>query len=61
MSIIKTLLLVIFPPLGVALHKGIGGSFLLNLILTLFGYVPGLLHGIWLFMINENPEETDVV
>lgn len=58
MNILKSILLLVFPPLGVAMHSGIGGSFLLNLVLTFFGYFPGLLHGIWLFMINEEPEET---
>jgi uncharacterized membrane protein YqaE (UPF0057 family) len=33
--------------LGVLLGKGVGFAFLLNIILTLCGYVPGLIHAFW--------------
>ena len=39
---------IILPPLGVLLDKGIGGAFLLNIILTLLGYIPGLIHAFWI-------------
>lgn len=38
---------ILIPPLGVALKHGLGGTFLINLILTLILYVPGLIHGIY--------------
>lgn len=44
----KVLAAVLVPPLGVFWHQGAGWSFWLNLLLTLFGYVPGLIHAIWL-------------
>ena len=36
-----------FPPLGVFLVAGFGSSFWINLLLTLFLYVPGQLHALW--------------
>lgn len=47
MEIIRIILLVIIPPVGVFLKVGIGLHFWLNVLLTLLGYVPGLIHGIW--------------
>ena len=38
---------IILPPLGVLLGKGFGWAFILNIILTLLGYIPGLIHAFW--------------
>ena len=38
---------ILLPPVGVALARGIGGAFVLNLILTIFGYIPGIIHAVW--------------
>ena len=47
MSIITLIATVIVPPLGVAMKHGLGKTFLINLILTLIFYVPGLIHGLY--------------
>ena len=39
---------VLLPPLAVVLKKGIGKDFLINLVLTLFFSIPGIIHGVWL-------------
>ena len=51
---ILTLLVTLFvPPLGVALKKGFGGHFWVNLALTVFGfYIAGLIHGIYVVLKN---------
>ncbi len=38
---------IIIPPLGVFLRVGFGWEFWLNILLTLLGYIPGLVHAIW--------------
>lgn len=43
----RIVLTILLPPLGVLLGKGIGGAFILNIILTLLGYFPGLVHAFW--------------
>lgn len=48
MDILRTILSVIIPPVGVFLQVGIGLQFWLNIVLTLFGYFPGLIHAIWI-------------
>lgn len=45
----KLLLIIIaifIPPLAVGLKAGIGGSLVINIILTLLFYIPGLIHAI---------------
>jgi uncharacterized membrane protein YqaE (UPF0057 family) len=39
---------VIIPPLGVFLQVGFGLHFWLNIVLTLLGYIPGLIHAIYI-------------
>ena len=47
MDIIRIILTVILPPLGVFLQVGIGKHFWINILLTLLGYIPGVVHGVW--------------
>lgn len=45
---VKILLALFVPPLGVAMEVGLGFQFWLNLVLTLCGYVPGVIHAAWI-------------
>jgi uncharacterized membrane protein YqaE (UPF0057 family) len=47
-DLLRTLLSIVLPPLGVFLQEGIGTQFWINLLLTLLGYIPGLVHAIWI-------------
>jgi len=47
LDILRIILSVIIPPVGVFLQVGIGLQFWLNILLTLLGYFPGLIHAIW--------------
>ena len=47
MDVLRIILSVIIPPLGVFLQVGFGWQFWLNILLTLLGYIPGLIHAIW--------------
>ncbi len=47
-DIIRVILAVIIPPLGVFTQVGFGLHFWLNILLTLLGYIPGLVHAIWI-------------
>lgn len=38
---------IILPPLGVFWQVGLSGQFWLNVLLTILGYIPGLIHAIW--------------
>lgn len=48
MSVLEIILAILFPPLAVLWRFGLSGKFLLNLILTLLFYVPGLIHALYI-------------
>ena len=48
MDVIRVILSIILPPLGVFLQVGIGLHFWINILLTLMGYIPGIVHAIWI-------------
>ena len=48
MDIIRILLSIVIPPLGVFLQVGLGTDFWINVLLTLLGYFPGLIHAIYI-------------
>ncbi|NEP16681.1 MAG: YqaE/Pmp3 family membrane protein [Leptolyngbya sp. SIO4C1] len=50
MDIIRILVAIILPPLGVFLQVGIGPQFWINILLTLLGYIPGIIHAIWVIL-----------
>ena len=47
---IRIVLSVLIPPLGVFLQVGIGLDFWINILLTLLGYIPGIIHAIWVIV-----------
>jgi uncharacterized membrane protein YqaE (UPF0057 family) len=50
MDVLRILIAILLPPLGVFLQVGIGLHFWLNILLTLFGYIPGIIHAIWIII-----------
>ena len=48
MDVLRILFSILIPPLGVFLQVGLGLQFWLNILLTLLGYFPGLVHAIWI-------------
>ena len=47
-DLLQVLISVLLPPLGVFFQEGIGTQFWINVLLTLMGYLPGLVHAIWI-------------
>ncbi|PSQ95549.1 MAG: YqaE/Pmp3 family membrane protein [Bacteroidetes bacterium SW_9_63_38] len=45
---LRVVLAVLLPPLGIFLQEGLGTHFWINVLLTLFGYIPGLVHAVWI-------------
>lgn len=39
--------LIFLPPVGVFLQVGFGLQFWINILLTLLGYIPGIIHAVW--------------
>lgn len=49
-DVLRILLAILLPPLGVFLQVGLGLQFWLNILLTILGYVPGIIHAVWVIV-----------
>lgn len=47
-KIVLTLLAVFLPPVTAFLKVGMDKHLFINIVLCLFGYVPGIVHALWL-------------
>ncbi len=50
MDILRIIIAILLPPLGVFLQEGLGKHFWINIILTILGYVPGIIHAIYIII-----------
>lgn len=50
MDILRIVVAIFLPPLGVFLQEGIGTQFWINILLTLLGYIPGIIHAVWIIV-----------
>ncbi|HEY9847037.1 MAG TPA: YqaE/Pmp3 family membrane protein [Candidatus Caenarcaniphilales bacterium] len=48
MNILRVVAAILLPPLGVFLTVGLGSAFWINILLTLLGYIPGIIHAVWI-------------
>jgi uncharacterized membrane protein YqaE (UPF0057 family) len=48
LDVVRILIAILLPPLGVFLQVGIGLQFWINILLTLLGYIPGIIHAIYI-------------
>ncbi len=55
MTLLKILLAIFLPPVAAFLQVGLSLQFLLNILLTLFGLLPGSVHAIWLLVTKQKP------
>ncbi|KAI0851343.1 putative plasma membrane proteolipid 3 [Daldinia vernicosa] len=49
-DICKIILAILLPPLGVFLERGCGADFCINVLLTILGYIPGILHALYIIL-----------
>ena len=47
-KIVQIILAVFLPPIAVFFKKGAGKDLLINIVLCLFFYIPGIVHALWL-------------
>jgi uncharacterized membrane protein YqaE (UPF0057 family) len=53
MTLVKYLLGVVLPPVGVFLTYGVSTTLLINILLTLFLWLPGSIHAVWAIAKHE--------
>jgi len=55
MDIVRIIIAIFLPPLAAFLTVGIALHFWINIVLTLLGFVPGMIHALWLVVRNRAP------
>lgn len=53
MNILNLILAILLPPLGAFLQVGLSTHFWINIILTLLGGIPGIIHAVWLVVTDR--------
>lgn len=53
MKLLRIITGILLPPLGVLLTVGIGPTFLINILLTVLGWLPGSIHALWVIVKQE--------
>lgn len=48
MSLLSIILSILLPPLAVFLEFGVGSALLFSIILTLIGWLPGVIHAFYI-------------
>ena len=46
----KIIFAIFLPPLGVFMEVGFRGHFWLNILLTLLGFIPGIIHALYVII-----------
>ncbi|GGK65195.1 YqaE/Pmp3 family membrane protein [Amphritea balenae] len=49
-KLLLIILAILLPPIAVFLKTGVGLQLLINIILCLFFYIPGIIHALWLVL-----------
>ena len=49
-KIVLIIIAILLPPLAVVLKKGVGKDLLINIVLCLCFWIPGIVHALWLLL-----------
>jgi uncharacterized membrane protein YqaE (UPF0057 family) len=52
MTFIEVLFAVFLPPIAVLMRRGVSTQLLINIILTIIGWIPGVIHALWVLASN---------
>lgn len=47
MNFLRLIFAIVLPPVAVFMTSGLSSAFLVNILLTLIGWVPGIIHAVW--------------
>jgi len=53
MNIVNLILAILLPPLGAFLQVGVTKHLIINIVLCLLGWLPGIIHAVWLVATNK--------
>lgn len=49
-DVVALILSILIPPLGVAIKRGVDIQLFINIILTMFGWLPGIIHALYIIL-----------
>lgn len=49
-KLLLVIIAILLPPLAVGLKEGVGGQLILNIVLWILFYIPGLIHALWIVL-----------
>ena len=52
-DLIKIVCAILLPPLAAFLQVGFGKHFWINVVLTILGIFPGIIHAVWIIVKNK--------
>ena len=47
-DLIRIIFAILLPPIGVAMQVGLTKHFWINVLLTILGYIPGIVHAVYI-------------
>lgn len=53
MNIVNLILAILLPPLGAFLQVGVTKHLIINIVLCLLGWLPGIIHAVWLVVTDK--------
>ncbi|BAS57496.1 hypothetical protein NIES2135_31380 [Leptolyngbya boryana NIES-2135] len=53
MNFLRLVFAIVLPPVAVFMTSGISSALVINILLTLLGWVPGIIHAIWYLQKTE--------
>lgn len=56
MKLAKIALALLLPPVGVFMTTGVGATLIINVLLTLLGWLPGSIHALWVVVKQAEKE-----
>jgi len=54
MTVVKVILAIFIPPVAALLQVGLSLHFFVNIVLTLLGGLPGVIHALWLVLTDHD-------
>lgn len=61
MKLMRLLLGLLLPPVGVFLTVGVGPTLFINILLTVLGWLPGSIHALWIIVKQEEANRQEGV
>ncbi|KAF2838385.1 UPF0057-domain-containing protein [Patellaria atrata CBS 101060] len=49
-DIVKIFFAILVPPVGVFFERGCNADFFINILLTILGYIPGIIHALYIIL-----------